>query len=367
MRLKGNRQKLLEAFTVVGSVVAPRSIKPILQNVRMVVDPEGATLLATDLEVAIRYKVILDDITEGGDVLLPANRMLGILRESEGDQVEISAEDGPVEVRCGNGLFKVLAMDPEEFPVVPAFDDAKAIIMEREPLRLLMRKTMFATAKERTRYAFNGVRFEVEGDEARMIATDGKRMAVKVVPIDNPDRLNVGRIIPVKGLQTFDKVMTDQDAKVSISLQEKQVMLKTARAEVSSRLLEGSFPKYEAVIPKETPLSAAFKRQDILSALRRAAILTNDESRSVKLSFEGDRLILTGRALDVGEARIELETTFEGEPLQVAFNPDYVVEGIKAMEAETVTMRFSGRDTPARIDGEENFTYVVMPITLRSG
>lgn len=367
MKFRGNRQSLLEALTIVGSVVAPRSIKPILQNLRMVVDPSGATLLATDLEVAIRYKIPLDDVEEGGDVLLPVQRLLGIFREASGDDVSFVSDDRALRISCGRASFKVLGEDPDEFPVIPSFDDGKAFVLEREPFRLLIRKTTFATAREKTRYAFNGVRFEVEGDTARMVATDGKRMAVKSVGIDNPQNIEAGHIIPTKGLQTFDRVLTDTDDQVRINLEDRQVMIRTGNAEVSSRLVEGAFPRYDNVIPKETALTATFEKADLLSALKQAAILTNDESRSVRMSFREDRLVLTSRAMDVGEARVELETETEGEPIDIAFNPDFLVEGLKNMDAERLKIFVSGKDTPARIDGEENFVYVVMPVTLRSG
>jgi len=367
MKLVGNRQRLLEAFTVVGSVVSPRSIKPILQNVRMLVSPEGATLLATDLEVAIRYRLDLDEVEEGGDVLLPAGKVLRILRESESTSVTFKTDAQGVEIISGNGRFKVLSEDPEEFPVVPSFDDSTAFSLDKAPFQALIRKTSFATAKERTRFAFNGVRFEVEGDEARMIATDGKRMAVKVLPIENPDELNIGRIIPTKGLLTFDRVLTDDEGQVRISLQDKQVIIKAGQTEVSSRLVEGMFPNFRTVIPKETPFSARFQINELRSALRRSAILTNDESKSVRMTFNDGQVILSSRAIDVGEAEIEVEAECEGKPFDVAFNPDYLIDGLKVMDAESVTLKLSGRDTAALLDGEENFTYVIMPVTLRTG
>ena len=367
MKFRGKRQTLLEAFTIVGSVVAPRSIKPILQNLRLVVDPGGATLLATDLEVAIRYRVELEEVEESGDVLLPVQRLLGIFREADGEDVSFVSDDRALKIACGNGVFKVLCEDPEEFPQIPEFKEDKAFVLDREPFRLLIRKTTFATAREKTRYAFNGVRFEVEGDVARMVATDGKRMAVKTVGIDNPSDISAGHIIPTKGLQTFDRVLSDEDPKVRINLEERQVMVRAGNAEVSSRLVEGAFPRYDAVIPKETVLTAEFQREDLLSALRQAAILTNDESRSVRMSFTEDSLVLTSRAMDVGEARVELTTEVNGESPDVAFNPDFLVEGIKVMDAERLKISISGKDTPARIDGEDNFVYVVMPVTLRSG
>lgn len=121
------------------------------------------------------------------------------------------------------------------------------------------------------------------------------------------------------------------------------------------------------MIPKETVLTVVFDRAELAGAIRRAAILTNEESRAVRFAFEDGKLVLTSRAMDVGEARVELDAAFEGAPIQVAFNPDFFVEGLRILEAEKVTLRLSGRDTPARLDGEENYVYVIMPVTLRSG
>jgi DNA polymerase-3 subunit beta len=144
-------------------------------------------------------------------------------------------------------------------------------------------------------------------------------------------------------------------------------MIRTGRAEVSSRLVEGAFPRYQSVIPKETVLTASFPKDDLILALKQAANMTSEESRAVRLSFEEGKLVLTARAMDVGEARVEMACAYEGQPIPVAFNPDFLVEGLRVLDAETITIKISGKDTPARIDGEENFVYVVMPVTLRSG
>jgi DNA polymerase III subunit beta len=366
MKFTGNRERLLEAFNIVGSVVSQRPIKPILQNVRMIVGPEGAELLATDLEVSIRYRVPLDVVEEGGDVVLPAARIHGILRESRAEKVTFAADDRGVSVVAGGARFKVQGDDPEEFPFVPSFEDRKGLSIPRDHFRSMVRKTHFAAAKERSRFAFNGVRLQIEGDEIRMIATDGKRMAVKACAVDNPDDISGGHIVPTKGLLTFEKVITEEDAVVRLDLDDKQAMIKTLRAEVSSRLVEGAFPNYKAVIPKETPLSASFARDELAAILRQAKLFTNEESRSVRFVFEEGKLVVTARATDVGEARVELATVVEGTPIETAFNPDYVLEGLAVTDAARVTLRLSGKDTPALIDGEENFTYVVMPVTVRS-
>jgi DNA polymerase-3 subunit beta len=366
MKFTGNRQRLLDAFTIVGAVVSTRAIKPILQNLRMVVGKDGATLMATDLEVAIKWKTPLDEVAEGGDVVIPVARVLGILRETTAPQIEFQSKDRTLTLKCGKSTFKILGEDPEEFPVIPSFEDTKSLVFERDKLRTLIKKTHFAAARERSRFAFNGVRLQVEGDEARMIATDGKRMAVKKVHVDNPGNIPTGHIIPTKGLLMFERVLTDADATVRVSVDDRQVMIKTTQAEVSSRLVDGAFPKYESVIPKTAVLTAKFNKEELLAAMRQAKLLTNEESRSVRLTFQSDKLILSSRATDVGEAEVVVDAVIEGTPVEVAFNPDFVIEGLSAIAANEVTLRISGKDTPSKIDGEEDYEYVVMPVTMRA-
>lgn len=367
MRFTGNRQRLLDAFTIVSAVISSRAIKPILQNLRMVVTTEGATLMATDLEVAIRWKAPLEEVQEGGDIVIPAGRVLGILRESPVERIVFEAKDRAITVTCGKSRFKILGEDPEEFPAIPAFEATKALVFQREPFRSLIRKTHFAAARERSRFAFNGVRLQVEGDVARMIGTDGKRMAVMAVPVENPDGLTTGHIIPTKGLLMFERVLMDDDATLKVGVDDRQVIIKTSHAEVSTRLVDGAFPKYESVIPKEAVLTASFLKENLLSGMRQAKLLTNEESRSVKLTFEDGKLVLQARATDVGEARIEVDTIkMDGTPVEVAFNPDFVIEGLNAIAGTEVTLRVSGKDTPSRLDGEESYVYVVMPVTMRA-
>lgn len=367
MKFTGSRQQLLDAFTVVNAVISTRAIKPILQNLRLVVADGGATLMATDLEVSIRWKVPLEEVAEGGDIVIPAARVLGILRESPVERIGFESKDRAITVTCGKSRFKILGEDPEEFPAIPSFDAQKSLVFQREPFRSLIKKTHFAAARERSRFAFNGVRLQVEGDVARMIGTDGKRMAVMAVPVENPDGITTGHIIPTKGLLMFDRVLTDSDATLRVAVDDRQVIIKTAQAEVATRLVDGAFPKYESVIPKESVLTASFKKEDLLSGMRQAKLLTNEESRSVKLSFQDGRLVLAARATDVGEAHVEVDAKIDGTPVEVAFNPDFVIEGLNAIAANEVTLRVSGKDTPSRIDGEENYVYVVMPVTMRAG
>ena len=367
MKFSADRRRLLEALSIVGAAIAPRVVKPILKNIRMTVDQSGdATLLATDLHVAIRHRIVLDHVEEGGDVLLPATRLIGILRESAAETVDFETDDFVVRISAGRSEFKVMGDQTDLYPNLDTFDLETSLVVPRQDLHLLISKSIFATAKEKSRYAFNGVRLETSGDEARMIATDGRRMAVIMVPIENPDGVEAGHLIPTKGLATIDRVLADGATAVEIGLKNDTILMKAGEIEVSSRLVEGSFPRYQAVIPKDIVLTASFDRNALLTALRQASVLTNEESRAIRVAFGDDKALLTSRAMDVGESRIEMDVELDGTPLEPHFNAEYLIDGLKQMNTDRVVFKMSGTDTPTLVESEENFTYVVMPVSHRT-
>lgn len=369
MRFQVDREQLTAAMSIVASIVPSRTIKPILNNVHIVVDHEhGCVMTSTDLEIAVRYSVPVISSTVPGEALVNGQRLAAILRECNSASVEIDAQDdGKIKLKAGRSTFNLLAEQPAEFPVVAPFREAGSFLMNRDRLVTLIHKTIFAVAREKSRFGFNGARLQIEGGEARMIATDGKRLAMMLQNIVNPDGVTVGHIIPARALTVFEKLLGSEDDTVRISLDDKDIMIKTRRAELTSRLVEGSFPNYQAVIPRDCPIQVRFNRLELLAAFRQAALLTSQESRSVKLTIGEGKALLRAQAVDAGEAEIEIDAPdYQGEPMTFAFNPDFVNDGLKAMESEEVNIGFGKPTQPARLVGDENFVYVVMPVTLRT-
>lgn len=369
MKFTVSRQAILEAFQVVGLVISPRAIRPILTNVHLVVTNDMLTVMGTDLEMSIRFHVPMSDVEETGEAVVPSSRVTSILKECATDTVSFEAEvGGKVRLRSGKSAFQLLSENPEEYPPIPEFNNENAFGLDRDKLVTLVRKTHFAVAKEKSRFAFNGAKLHIEGSQARMIATDGKRLVMKVEDIDNSDGVSAGHIVPSRALTVFEKVLGEDDDLVRVALEDKEIMIKTRRAEISSRLVEGSFPNYKAVIPDECTINLEFRREDLIRAFKQAALLTSQETRSVKLKLFEGRAELSAQALDAGEAKIELDAPgYDGEELQIAFNPDFMVEGLKVMEAETIQIGFSRANQPAKITGDDGFVYVVMPVTTRNG
>ncbi len=369
MKFTVSRQSILEAFQVVGLVISPRAIRPILSHVHMVAQGDLLTVMGTDLEMSIRFQVHLDQVEEPGEAVVPAARVSSILKECATDEVSFEAEPGgKVKLHSGKSVFHLLSENPEEYPPIKPFDENQAFGLERDKLMNLIRKTHFAVAKEKSRFAFNGAKLLIDGHEAHMIATDGKRLVMKTEAIDNSDEVSASHIVPSRALSIYEKVLSDEDDLVRIALEDSEIMLKTTRAEISSRLVEGSFPNHRAVIPEECTVNMTFPRQEFIRAFRQAGLLTSQETRSVKLQLTSGRATLSAQALDAGEARIEMDAPdYDGEELQIAFNPDFMVEGLNVMDADIIHMGFSRPNQPAKITGDDGFVYVIMPITTRNG
>ena len=370
MKFTASRSALIEAFANAGSIVASRTIKPILSNFHLVSQGDGmAEVRSTDLDISIRFRLPLESHDGAGELVIPAQRTSAIIKECATESITFESDDsGKVKIRSGRASFQILCENPAEFPTLPVFNEEAAFGLERSKLQALMAKTQFAVAKEKSRFAFNGAKLDIEGDVARMIATDGRRLAMMTVKIDNADQVTASPIVPARALSLFEKVLTDADDVIRVALDERQVMIKTARAELAARLVEGQFPNYKAVIPTETPIRVEFDREELLRAFRQSSLLTSQETRSVRLRLQSGRATLTSQALDAGEATIELDAPDFGSDTEfaISFNPDFVADGLRVMESERVTICLSRPNHQAKITGDTDFVYVIMPVTMRS-
>jgi DNA polymerase III subunit beta len=364
MKFRCTRQMLLEGFQVVGAVVSTHAIKQIYESVKVVTRDGSLELLATDLEVAIRYVIPEAEIIEAGALAVPAARMTGILREIREDEVEVSWQDGATNVTAGGSRFTVLGEDPEEFPRIPEMGEGRTITIPKQTFRELIERTAFSAAKERTRYALNGILLLVQGSEVRCVATDGRRLALALGETENPEEIEVEAIVPAKGMSMMLRTLSDDDEVLELRIDDNQASAKTSRAIVASRLVEGVFPKWQEVIPANCSHEIELDRIELIGALRKAKLLTNQESRSVRLRFGEGRLVIASRALEVGEAHVEMNVEFDGPEVEVGFNPDYLIEALNVVKSEKVLFAFNGPTSPGKLTDGDTFTYIVMPVSL---
>lgn len=370
MKVICDRAALLDAVTLVGGVVVSRTPTPVLLCIRLSAKDGELTLAATDLEVGLRLSVDQVEVQDEGEALLPADKLAQIVRASDDPTLTIETDDHTVHIRGADSHFKVYGYDPKEAPEIRDFDNVTVDCeIDSTELHRLINRTLFAAAAEHSRYAINGVLFDRDGKKIRMVATDGRRLALA----SGECQSNEGKsscIIPTKALNLVNKLIADEDVSVRIAVEESQALFSIGEgsnaAVLSTNLVEGAFPPFEDVIPRDLDKKVAFDPQSLSSAIRRAALLTNEESKGVRLTFDKEQLTLTSRAPEMGEAEIHLDlNNYEGDPVEIGFNPGFITDALKVVDSKDVVFELKASNKPGVIRIGNDFTYVVMPVNLQ--
>lgn len=379
MKVICNRGALLEALTVAGNVVAARTPKPVLQCVKLTADNDRLTVAATDLEVAIRYSDNQVQIEQGGEVLVPADKLRDIVRESVDDtlSIEVSVEkDGAdgggaggtfAHIRGQDSHFKIFTQKAADFPPVPDFEGEAGFEVNGGQLKRLIGQTLFAAAKETQRYAINGVLLVAKAKKLSLISTDGRRLAMANGDLitDRLGKDGAKAIIPAKAMTMMDKLIDDPEEAVAFQVRENQVIVHTSSATLTSNLVEGQFPPYEDVIPKDTDKKMSAATADFLSAIRRAALLTTEESKGVRMAFGKKGVVLTSRSPESGEATINFPCKYEGGDVEIGFNPQFLTDALRVVDSDEITLELSAPNRPGLVKGGPDFLYVIMPVNLQ--
>lgn len=372
MKVICDRAALLEAVSLITSVVPSRSSSPVLLCVKLTAADGTLTLAATDNEIGLRLILEEVDVQEAGEALVPADKLAQIVRTSEDPTLTIEAEKpglSTIHIRGADSHFKVYGIAPKEAREVRDFGDVEIdCTISTAVLRNLISRTLFAAAAEHSRYAINGVLFDRDGKKLRLVATDGRRLAVATGECKGEGKSSC--IIPTKALNLLTKITDGDDTSVRIAIDGNQIVFGVGDsneiAVLSSTFIEGAFPPFEDVIPRDLDKRVTFDAQTLASAFRRAALLTNEESRGVRMSFSDDTLTLTSRTPEVGEAEIHLEASnYEGEPLEIGFNPRYITDMLKVVDGAEVMIELKAHNKPGILRTGNDFTYVIMPVNLQ--
>jgi len=368
MKVICNRGALLEALNVTGNVVAARSPKEVLKCVKFSATDDRVTIAATDLEVAIRYTDSQVQVEKGGETLLPADKFRDIVRESVDDTLSIELIGDQAHIKGNDAHFKIYTQRATDFPPVPEFEGEADLEVSGTQLKQLIGQTLFAAARESTRYAFNGVLLVVKQKKLNFVATDGRRLALargEALSIKKSEKELTQPIIPTKALSLLDKLLTDPEEKVGVQIRENQIHFNTVHASLTSNLVEGQFPPYEDVLPKESDKKMTAGTADFLSAVRRAALLTTEESKGVRMAFGKKGLVLSSRSPESGEATINFACKYEGAEIDIGFNPTFVAEALRVVDSDEVTLEMTTASRPGLLKGGPNFQYVIMPVNLQ--
>ncbi|CAN5879217.1 DNA polymerase III subunit beta [soil metagenome] len=369
MKVFCDREQMLAAFGMVSGVVPARSPKPILQNVKLVAAPgEGSTLMATDLEVGIRYRVLGVKPDQPGSVILPLQRMNQILRTSGDDELDIEVEGDQLIVRGSRSEFKLASEDPSLFPDPPDFAATACHSVQAGDLRRLIRRTIFATDEKSTRYALMGVLMELTDNSITMVGTDGRRLARQIASASaegGAEPPGQTPVVPVKALRLIERNLGNDDESVQISVQSgTAVLVRVGQAVIYSRLVEGRFPRYQDVFPSSHEARIPFKEiQPLLQAVEQAAIVTSGDSRGVDFKFSDGLLRLEGQSADVGSSHVELPIVYDGKDVEITFDPGYLLDALKTLDpGQPIAAELIDHKSAAVFKTEDQYSYVVMPL-----
>src|SRR3954447_156031 len=371
MKVICNRGALLEAITVAGNVVQARTPKPVLQCLKLTAADDKLTVAATDMEAGIRYVDAQVQIEQPGETLLPADKFRDIVRECVDDTLAIETADdagwGTASIRGQDSHFKIFTQKASDFPPVPDFEGEPDFTLPGGPLKQLIGQTLFAAAKESTRYAFNGVLVSVKGKKISLVATDGRRLAMAKGDLvsDNTGKDGAKAIIPAKALTLIDKLVDDPEEAVGFQIKENQILVHTSSATLTSSLVEGQFPPFEDVIPKDCDKKMTASTADFLSKIKLASLLTTEESKGVRLTFNKRGLVLSSRSPESGEATVNFPCKYEGTDVEIGFNPTFLIEALRVVDSDEITLELTAPNRPGLLKGGADFLYVIMPVNLQ--
>lgn len=371
------RQSLMNGLALVQGIVERRNTVPILGHVLIEPDAQSIRLAATDLEVGISTQVPCKSGKEKS-LTLNARKLFEIVRETEGEEFSINSLDNDwVELKCGRSRFKMMGLDPRSFPAMPSQSSKSeaprksvkaALTISASVLATMIDKTIFAVSPDEARYNLSGVFLEAhDAGKARMVATDGHRLAMidRVVP---GFAMEGGTIIPRKGLTELRKLL-DQggDAEVKLIIDGQLASLKRGATEVSMRLVEGEFPDYRGVVPKQTKYRIKVGRDALQASIKRAAIFSNERYHGVKLALASGALTVSSTSPEMGEASETIDVDYRGDEFAVGFNAAYLLQALAVLPAESdIDLGLSDEASPGllRSPSDSEFSYVVMPMRL---
>jgi DNA polymerase-3 subunit beta len=367
MKVRLTREPLLAALQSAAAVVPARSPKPVLSNVKLEAQGPAAVISATDLEVGIRIE--LDGVEAGaaGAVLLPSGRLMAIVRESQpGTVFDIHSDGSAAVVKAPRSEFRLPAEDPLEFPAVATFPADPCFECTTPLVRELVKRTVFSTDNESSRYALGGVLVELSPQGVIAVGTDGRRLAKMEGPASGGEGplTNAQPIVPARAMQLIERCLGAADLPVRIAARASEIMVKSGGTTISARLVDGRFPRWRDVFPERpdairVPLVAG----PFLAAVRQAAIVTSEQSKGVDFSFEPGQLVLSGRSAESGESRVELPIDHAGASVRIKLDPRFVSDFLRVLDGgASVTAELTDPQSACVCRTDDGYAYVIMPL-----
>ena len=373
MKFKINRDHFANGLAQVLNVVGSKATMPILSNVLIEAEKDHISLTTTNLDLGIRCR-IKAEIKDPGSVTLPVKRLAGIVRELP--NLDVTVDGSPnhqVKLTSGGSTFKIMGIGKEEFPPLPEFGEEKAHSLAQSELATMLRSVSYAQSNDESRYILNGVYFNFRDGRLFLVATDGRRLALVSKEMEVPADAAGAIILPAKTVGELTRLL-DKGEKVQISFNDRRAAFQIATDKdasglvdniyLYSKVVEGNYPNYQQVIPKETHQRIKLERELLLQCVHRAALVCSEKANSVKIRLTTNLLEITAQSPDFGEAHESMAISYSGPDLQVAFNPTFVMDPLKALSKDEVFFEVKDEVSPGVFKTLDNFVCVIMPVRL---
>jgi DNA polymerase-3 subunit beta len=365
MKITIARSELLTALSVVGKGMSARSTLPILSGILFSAS-EGAILMqATDLEVSVRHTAPAL-VENEGQVVLPGKLLTDIVRSLPEAAVTIEAEGEVALVRCQHSSFTVKKLNPADFPKFPEVSVDKKVVLESGTLTSMVRQVSRAVSRDETRATLTGILFAVEGPTVRMVATDSYRLAVRELVLEKVAGEDIEVVVPGRALEEVSKLLGDVE-EVSLGVSENQIVFEFGPTTFVTRRIEGVFPNYKQLIPKETETNAVVSAEEFTAAVKRVSLMAlHNTPLKINISVADQTLSLSATTQDVGDASEDILVKAEGNDVEIAFNHAFLMDGLTSSPTETLRLEVQSSLKPGvlRTVGDEGFLYLLMPVRV---
>jgi DNA polymerase III subunit beta len=357
-----------QGLQVVSRAVSSRTTLPILNNVLLQTADTGLQLTATNLEIGIR-QVIPAEVQEEGGITVPARLLTDFVTAHPDEPLSMTLDKKTQSLAVKSNRFDatIRGIDPADFPPVPSGVDGRKVKVDQAELKDAIEQTVIAASSDEGRPVLTGVYVHLNGGKATFAATDGHRLAVKTLAFQADPGEGETIVIPARALSELSRILkTGDEVEVTVGSQKNQVFFKTRDVELMSRLIEGTYPNYQQVIPGQSTTTITTKTQDLLFTTKMVSLFSKDAANVVKFKAEGGQLTLTANTSEVGQNVAGVEAKIEGQDLQVAFNSKYLLDVLAIIGSEEVTLGFTGPLNPGLIKpvGKDNYLYIIMPVRV---
>ncbi len=365
MKLSVTRDSLHAGLGAVAATIPTKTTLPVLSNILLEAKDGSLSLSGTDLDISVAVSIDAE-VERDGAVTVPARKFAEIVRELPAAPVHIEVDGMEIRIEGGNSRFKLFGLAPEEFPSFPEVDFAQSWRMKAADLHELISRVAFAVSTEESRPILNGVLWQLRPDAATMVATNGHRLARLTVQLGGVGAPEADLIIPPKALQQVERLFgTDEEVEVARS--RNHLGFRSSTRKVFTRLIEGPYPNYEQVIPTDSDKTATANRENLAGAIRRMAVVASDQTHRVRMAFADGTLSFRVQTPDLGEAEEEMSVDYQGEPLEIGFNANYLLEVLRYMPDDDVILQFKAPERAATFlpaSGAPDYLCLVMPLRL---